>query len=406
SGMRWRGAAGITDNGLLRGDLLPANLPVQLAVNHPGTECNFALADAAKVTGVVQWPDLEPVQGARVRFTGGEGTKLELSPAAEIRWQMNSTMVANGIAKVDRSGRFTIAASPGALLDLRVVDVNETPIVGELLLYSVVAPTEQILTVPYPITLRAIHLGQLVPYARMLMHGLPPQRCSADGTLRALIASNAMARAEHGALRSPWLSISSSQLRQTVDFDMVNQLAALHVEFEAEFPVRNAAFHWKCDDGRELTERLHRSDNSGPFEIWLEPGSYELLVGPTAGERNGTFLLPITRKFNIRSTSASGPALQLDLQAKFGGKFKLQVLDENSQYLAGKIVVRSARGKEHLVQMTGDGEPGSFRAELTTCEDNLPPGPYELIIDLGAKGVHKRYVTIKQREQSPVALRL
>ncbi|MGK0203309.1 MAG: hypothetical protein ACI9S9_002387, partial [Planctomycetota bacterium] len=257
-----------------------------------------------------------------------------------------------------------------------------------------------------PITLRAIHLGQLVPYARMLMHGLPPQRSAADGTLRALIATNAIARAERGALRSPWLSISSSQLRQTVDFDMVNELAALHVEFKGEFPVRNAAFHWKCDDGRELTERLHRGDNSGPFEIWLEPGNYELLVGPTAGERNGTFLLPITRKFNIRSTSASSPALQLDLQAKFGGSFRLQVLNENSQYLAGKIVVRSARGKEHLVQMTGDGEPGSFRAELTTCEDNLPPGPYELIIDLGAKGVHKRYVTIKQREQSPVALRL
>jgi hypothetical protein len=404
--MRWRGTDGITDNGQLRGDVLPANKTVQLAINYPGTECNFTLADAAKVTGIIQWPDLEPIQGARVRFASREGTKLELSPSAEIRWQTNGTIVANGTTNVGRSGRFTIPASPGALLDLRVVDANEILIVGELMLYSVVAPIEQIITVPYPVTLRAIHQGQLVPHARILMHGLPPQRTRADGTLRAVVATNAMVRAEQGALRSPWQSVSSSQLRQTIDCDMASELAALHVEFEGEFPVRNAAFHWKCDDGRELTERLHRGDNSGPFEIWLEPGNYELQVGPTSGERNGTFLLPITRKFHIRKTNATGPALQLDLHAKLGGKFTLQVLDDNSQHLAGNILVRSARGKEHIVQMTGDGEPGSFRDEMTTCQGNLPPGPYEIVIDLGAKGVHRRYVTIKQRETSSVALRL
>lgn len=404
--MRWRGTDGITDNGQLRGDALPASKTVRLAINYPGTECNFTLADAAKVTGIIQWPDLEPVQGARVRFASREGTKLELSPSAEIRWQTNGTIVANGTTNVDRSGRFTIPASPGALLDLRVVDANEILTVGELMLYSIVAPIEQIITVPYPVTLRAIHQGQLVPHARMLMHGLPPHRTQADGTLRALVATNAMVRAEQGALRSPWQPVSSSQLRQTIDFDMANELAALHVEFEGEFPVRNAAFHWKCDDGRELIERLHRGDNSGPFEIWLEPGNYELQVGPTSGERNGTFLLPVTRKFHIRQTNATGPALQLDLHAKLGGKFTLQVLDNNSQHLAGKLLVRSAKGKEHIMQMTGDGEPGSFRDEITTCQGNLPPGPYEIVINLGAKGVHRRYVTIKQRETSSVALRL
>lgn len=406
SAMRWRGAAGITDNGQFRGDVLPANLPAQLAINHPGTECNFTLADAAQVTGVVQWTDLEPVRGARVRFVGREGNKLELSPAATMIWQQDGTMVATGIVNVDRFGRFTIPASPGELLDLRVVDANDTLIVGELMLYSVVAPIEQIITVPYPVTLRAVHQGQLVPYARMLMHGRPPQRAQADGTLRALITTNAMVRAEQGALRSPWQSISSSQLQQTIDFDMANELAALHVEFESELPVRNAAFHWKCDDGRELTERLHRGDNSGPFEMWLEPGNYELHVGPTAGERNGTFLLPITRKFHIRQMSATGSAMQLNLQAKFGGKFVLQVLGKNSQYLGGKILARSASGKERVLQMTGDGKPGTFAAELTTCQDNLPPGPYELVIDLGAQGVHTRYVTIKLLETTPVALRL
>jgi hypothetical protein len=406
SAMRWRGADDITDNGQLRGDVLPANRAVQLTINYPGTECDFTLADAAKVTGIIQWPNLEPVRGAHVRFTGSQGTKLELSPSAEIHWQTNGTIVANGTTSVDRAGRFTIPASPGAQLDLRVVNANDFLTVGDLMLYSVVAPIEQIITVPYPVTMRAIHQGQLVPHARMLMHGLPPIRTRADGTLSALVATNAMVRAERGALRSPWQSISSSQLRQTIDFEMVNELAMLHVEFEGELPVRNAAFHWKCDDGRKLTERLHRGDNSGPFEIWLEPGNYELRVGPTTGERNGTFLLPITRKFQIRRTNASEPALRLDLHAKLGGKFALQVLDENSQYLSGKLLARSSRGKEYIMQMTGDGEPGSFRDELTTCQDNLPPGPYELVIDLGARGVHRRYVTIKQRETSSVALRL
>jgi len=406
SAMRWRGANDITDNGQFRGDVLPANRAVQLAINHPGTGCDFTLADAAVVSGIIQWPDLEPVRGARVRFTTNQGTKLELSSAAELHWQANGTITANGTATVDHHGRFRIPASPGAQLDLQVVDANEVLTIGELMLYSVVAPVEQIITVPFPVTLRAIHQGQLVPHARILMHGLPPQRTQADGTLSALIAANAMVRAERGALRSPWQSIASSQLRQTIDFDMINELTVMQIEFDGEFPVRNAAFHWKCDDGRKLTERLHRSDNSGPFELWLEPGNYELHVGPTAGERNGTFLLPITRQFQIGKTSTSEPARQLSLHAKLGGKFALQVLDENSRHLGGEVLVRSARGKEYVVQMTGDGKPGSFRDELTTCEDNLPPGPYELVIDLGARGVHLRYVTIKQRETAPVTLRL
>ncbi|MGK0435240.1 MAG: hypothetical protein ACJA0V_004399, partial [Planctomycetota bacterium] len=121
---------------------------------------------------------------------------------------------------------------------------------------------------------------------------------------------------------------------------------------------------------------------------------------------NGTFLLPITRKFHIRQMGANGAAMRLNLQAKFGGKFVLQVLGKNSQYLGGKILARSANGKERVLQMTGDGKPGTFEAELTTCQDNLPPGPYELVIDLGAQGVHTRYVTIKLLETTPVALRL
>lgn len=411
NGMRWRLANGITDNnitdnGQLRGDLLPATLPVQLAVNYPGSECNFTLKPAAKVSGAVQWPNGEPVAGARVQFGCAEGNQLELSANAEIRWQMNGSMVACGITTVDRHGHFSIPASAGAELDLQVVAANDLPIIGELSKHRVVAPVEQMITLPFPVDLRAIHEGQLVPYARILMHGRPPLRARADGTRTALIATDAMVRAEQGALRSPWQSIASSQLEQTVDFHMANELAALHVEFEGEFPIRNAAFHWQCKDGRKQTERLQRGDSSGPFEIWLEPGDYELRVEATDGERNGTYLLPITRNFNIRQKAPTGPALRLDLPAKFGGTFVMHVLDDKGQFLGGKLTVRDSMDKDRLVRMTGDGKPGTFPAERTTCQDVLPPGPYELIIDLGAKGVHRRYVVIKARETSPVALRL
>src|SRR5690606_19547201 len=130
--MRWRLNNGISDNGELRCDFLPASLPVQLAMQHPGTACDFTLPQAATITGRVLWPDAQPANGARVQFTSGEGTRLTISPRAEIDWQASGTLTPCGTADIDDSGRYMIPACPGTTVELTVAEVAETRIVGTL----------------------------------------------------------------------------------------------------------------------------------------------------------------------------------------------------------------------------------------------------------------------------------
>ncbi len=398
--MMWRTMDGVNDSGNFRGDLLPTTRPVQLAINHPGTACDFTLADADSIDGTVLWPDRTPAVGAQLRFVLGDGIKLALSKHAEVMWQQSGSVVANGIAEIDDKGRFSVPTAPSAAATLTVIAVGKTRIIGKLPTQHVGAPATTEIMLPFPVTVRAVHDGQLVPHARVLIHGHSPHRAEADGTSSVLFATDAMARAEQGPLRSPWQSLASSHLEQTIDMVMRNQLVELQIEFDGKIRVRNAQFTWQCADGRKATETLSRGDSSGPFRMWLDPGDYELHVSAGRGERNGTFLLPIDRTFNTRTTN------KLVLPARFGGTFALQVLDDRGRYVAGSCTVRGVDGKKRMVRMEVGGKPGVFGAKTARCTDILAPGPYELLIDIDGFAQHKRYVQIKMFEVAPVVVRL
>jgi hypothetical protein len=403
--MAWRSADGISDNRHLRAELLPATLPVQLDLANPDIERNFMLADAAIIHGTVRWPDQLPVANATVRFGSSEGIKLKISSASELRWQADGTVTATGTAAVDANGHYSVPARPGATTPLTVVSIASCPIIGELPTHQVVAPTEHTITLPFPVTLRAVHQAQLVPYASILLHGMPPLRAQTDGTCTVLISGEAMVRAERGALRSPWQSISSSNRQQTIDFVMSNELVALHIEFEADVPVRHVMLDWRCEDGRRRTESLQRADDKAPFEILLEPGNYDLRITAAGDDGDGSYLVPITRKLRLARADATA-AMQLLLPASYGGTFRLQVLDENSRFVGGTCTIIGPDRKSRTAPMTGGGKPGVFPAAAVRCEDILSAGPYELEIDLGAAGVHKSYVIIKERQTAEVVLRL
>ena len=393
----------VTDNGQLRADLLPAGQPTQLAVEKAIADCDFKLNDAAIVTGRVQWPDCAPIAGAEVRFSGPGSTRLRVSRYAAINWQPNGSLVACGIATTDNQGQFTVPTNSSAQIDLAVVSLTHAKIVGELFTQGVVAPHESLYTVPFPVTLRAVHKGQLVPYAHMLMEGMRPLRAREDGTLNVVITQGAKVRAEQGSLRSKWRFVAANHLKQTVDLTMVNQLSELHVALEGDIPVHDATFSWRCEDGRASTDLLHRKDHDEPFQLWLEPGRYELTVGPTSGDRNASFLLPIVRNVDISKPRAT---TRLKLPSKFGGYLSLQVLDENGRFVAGNCKIRGPDGKIRPIRMHLDGLPGAFLAETSNCPEVLPTGPYELIVNLDNQVTHKRYFTILKCKTTTVVLRL
>ena len=348
----------------------------------------------------MRWPDGTPAVGAHVQFDLSGGTKLSLSQRAEVRWLKGREVYAAGIAEVSAAGQFAIPAADATEVTLRVTTVDRGHLIGEAPTHQVSAPATPQITLPFPVTVRAIQDGQLVPHARILIHGYPPHRAGRDGTSRLLLMTDASLRAEQGPARSPWQSLASNQLEQTIDMVMTNQLVELSVDFDGEIPLRNARFHWQCVDGRQATRDLTRDQDSGPFRLLLDPAKYLLRVSASEAEGNGKFLLPIKRAVNTRQTS------ELELTARFGGTFVLQVIDDRGRYVAGNCAVRGVDGKDLMLDLNVAGQPGAFAAETARCREILPPGPYALVIDLNGPTKHKRYMQIKPFETAAVVLRL
>ena len=397
--VNWRRDDGVCDNGCLASHLLPTCRAVQLTVGQP-VGCDFSLADASAANGSVVWPDQTPVAAAMVRFQHQGGTRLTISHQAEVRWQPGGAVQAGGVVTSDAQGRFCVPASDASEVTLSVVAVDGTRIVGQLPEHQVTVPATPKITLPFPVTLRAIYEDQLVPHARVLVHGDSPHRARPDGTLSLLLATEAIVRTEQGPVRSAWLSLASNQLRQTVDMIMENRLVELEIELDGEVPIHNAHFHWRCTDGRRATELLTRHDTGSPFGLLLEPGDYSLRVSAGNATDNSNYLIAVKRSFNTRQTN------RLVLPARFGGKFVLQVIDTQGHYVAGRCTVRGIDGAEHLLDLNVEGQPGAFAATTTRCNDVLPAGPYELVIDVGGPSKHRRYMQIKPFETTPVVLRL
>lgn len=398
--MRFRRTDGVNDNGSLRTDLLPNARQVQLAANRPGIACDFTLANASPVVGTVRWPDGTPASGCRVQVDAGTGTELTLSDASTLRWQPGGALSVSSTVYADNNGQFRVPTAAGTTVTMRVVHIANTRILGKLPTQQSVAPSEASIQLPFPVVLRAVHNGELQPHARILTKSDPPFRADLDGRSIVLAPAGTEARAEFGPLRSPWAKIRSGQEPQRIDLVMINALVELAVQLVGDHPVRNATINWRCDDGRRGTELRSVSDNDRTLRLWLDPGNYELRIAAGAGERNGTYLLPIERKLDLRRGT------ELTLPARFGGTFSLSVLDDKGRMVAGECVLRTPQGQEQKVHLTADRALGQFGPETVRCKDILEPGSYELIIDLGGQRVHKRYVTITERQTTAVVVRL
>jgi len=422
SGARFhRYDGGIADLGVMRSDLLPAATNILGSVGQATRVPDLVLPDAAHVQGTVRWADGRPVAMATVWIHARDGEPLRISEKASVRPTSTGGFAPGTNATTDDAGRFRLPAQAGVRCRVMVARLDGIEIVGDYITADAMAPQDIDFRVPLPLRLRALHDGTPAPSATIEVEAdwpasatgrlrLDPLSTEANGEAHFVTTlPNLHVRATAGSRQSAWTDIATTP-SGTVDLELTATLGELAIDFEGDFPVRNAHFDWTRDGGPEGRQHLLRDDSSGPFRLHLAPGRYHLRVTAAGGERNGLFLLPVERDVEVTMAPQN-----LTFPAQFGGRFTVHATDATGLYVGGSCRVLDASGVGrterfrtlHQDQSATVGAPG----ELLAGSPNdycglLPAGEYLLEFDFLDHGARQQRVTIKPREVTDVRIRL
>lgn len=402
----------VPDDMTLRSDLLPASTTVVGSVGAAKRVPDLVLLAAAALHGEVRWVDGEPLPGVWVQALPRGGRTLELSHSTFVQRHSDGTLSPSAQAQTDSSGRFVLPASPGAALDVQLVNLGQRPS-HHLVQQTVVLPAVQgqpvVFQLPRPVLVRAVAAGVVVPGSLIEADTWRRRFAEADGELSLVPNGHARVRAGHEGRRSAWRALSPDDAGTTVDLELVPVATEVRLEFTGDVLVRNTTVQWRRDDGQAGRERLLRDDRAGPFRLFLEPGRYRLIASALGGEHNGMFLLPCERDVEVGS-------LPIDLQvpAAFGGTFTVAATDANGGLVGGRCTVRDAEGRDWTGTFTNvraghqlSGALGELlHGAANRHERILPPGDYELLLEFEGQPPLRRHVTIRPREVVAVALRL
>lgn len=398
---------GIATLDTARPQLLPASARATGMLGSPRTVPDLVLGDAPTITGIVQWSDRTPIANAVLVELAGESDEFAL-PIAEssgVRRLKNGELVLGGGAVSRADGTFTMPWIASGTHRLMLARLKGAELVADVVTPALPPPARTVVAVPLPTIVRAVRDGAPVPYAT-IDTGMGTYRTDAHGELRIVAGIDLTVMAQSGPARSAPATVGPGQIGQTVDLQLTTALTRVVIEFTGEFRVRNAAFRWRRDDGTEGRQFSARDDRGDPFELFLAPGHYALHTGPSGGERNGLYLLPIDREIDVGTAE-----LRLELPAVFGGTFTLQVTDGTGRPVAGTCSVHAANGDDvtapFLSATNALDAPGVFTddspARFTRI---LPSGTYDLELTFAEFGVQRTKVEIRARETAEVRLRL
>jgi hypothetical protein len=401
-----RGAFGQPDN--LRPELLPNHVLADGSIGVARELPDIVLARAALLRGTVHWFDGAPIAVAHVQATPHGGAVLRLGPNALVARTTDGHLVPGGSTVTDANGGFVLPAANGVAVDIAVTRLPEVHLLGDFV--RTVTPPQAIdVRLPRPIRLRTRHAGDAVASAIVEITTFGSLATNATGTLDVVSEQPLRVRATRERLRSAWVDVPADAGGTTIDLVLTDERVPVTIEFDGELRVRNTTIDWRRDDGERGSQHLARDDNSGPFRVFLEPARYRLDVGPGGGERNGVFLLPITRDVDL----GTGP-VALRLPATFGGMFTVTATDSSGVHVAGTCRVHDSSGADcsapFRVRDDGHERRGKVGELLpggtNDCTRVLAPGDYELDFEFVHHGTQRQRLTIRPREVSDVRLRL
>ena len=413
------------DNGRIRADLLPTWVHASGGVAAPNEVGDVTLPRPAHLTGVVRWSDGPVMPGAYVSaYCPGLRTILLGTRVGHYSLVVreDGTIVSSVSVVADDNGAFVVAAPAGVRMSLSAQPRSGSwNSVSSSAKTTASAPQHVDVVVPRPVVLRVTREGSPVRRATVRLEAAPgspslgvqTNRTDDHGEMWLQLGEHRVVIAAYeGSLRSAPRTLGPEDAGKQYELALENALAQVRVEFAGDVPVRNTHLRWNRADGTAGgSEHLKRDDSASPFLIHVEPGTWKLRAGPSHGERNGLFLMPVERSIDVPPEG-----LDLTLPAVFGGQLHVHATDSAGVHVAGACRIIDGSGAERLPTFLvwsanrtfgTRGAAGEVKAGgPNECDEILSSGDYTVLLDFGASGSRRERVTIRPREVTELRIRL
>ncbi|HEX6812234.1 MAG TPA: sigma-70 family RNA polymerase sigma factor [Planctomycetota bacterium] len=172
---------------------------------------------------------------------------------------------------------------------------------------------------------------------------------------------------------------------------------------------------------RKLNGWLSRRDQqAGGIVLRPEPG--DTVIALTGKAPPGRYRLTLGYNHNaagtdrfvlnhVQEVTVGSEPLQLAAHLQHGGLIRCAVRARDGLFVGGKARLVAADGTESLPSfdspINGLGRNGHlWGSEPSVTFHPMPPGRYELVLDLGSHGTHRRFVDVRACETAEVAITL
>ena len=414
--------------------LIATAMPAQVDRQQEHALGDLQLTPSVAITGAVRGPAGEPFPGVHVGWAPADTTwglildAFTVSGLAaggvhvDVARRSGGSSFSGGTA-TDPGGRFTIPATAGTTGYVFLMNQSGEGEIERLVPErKVTAPATVDFALLAPACVRVLTAGkptanQIVRFEIDIAAGREPSlenyRTGADGELRIL-------REREARLRGRILRPGREPLTFDVPADatpgnpLVVELGTVattpvQVVLTSEVPLHT------------LTGTLSRLDvppapipmqaKTAPPLVALEaavpPGRYRLRLTSSKAGGNDSFVL-----WHTQDVTVGNEPMQVPVHVQHGGRIRIDVQSKDGQFAPGKVRLVDANGKETAPSLhapgRGNGPGGELWAPgpLLTAQSALPPGRYEVVVDLGAHGVHRRFVDVRRCEVGEVTITL
>lgn len=397
-----------------RDDLLPAiaRAPARFGeVTDVGT---LMLDPPAQITGELRDPQGRPVAGERVHWWPSPGScDLEITRELTLAGPTWDDLIVAPWASTDERGAFRLVARNGQRGTMYFAQ-------GPSLLEPFTDMREITAPVHVPIqlggntaVLRVMQGGSPLPGAYMLwekFRGGVLQRTDERGELRLL---RSKAEVQKVSLKARGLKVDVELPLDTApDRPIVLDLgeavlAPVEFDVTSAITVQQFSAMFRATGSKSSDSRIVKRDAEGRYRCDVGPGDYELWVG-SANKAEGDDRFLCAQRVQV-ALPVRGVRCAISIQ--HGGRLRVQAHDAHGVHLAGVVTLTTPDGtaaKPGLQDAKGyfskDGRLAGDGPVVTN--EILVPGTWQVELDLGVRGIHRRTVEVRATEITEVDVTL
>ncbi|HEX6812957.1 MAG TPA: sigma-70 family RNA polymerase sigma factor [Planctomycetota bacterium] len=393
----------IATSNMVRSELLPACVQRRARFLAREQVPALVLAASALVDGTVVFPDGRPAPDITVSLSCVGDATVSASPLAVVWWRDDSCAPLP-FAVTDELGRFELRGDPRRSAVVAIGPGPDRP---------TQKPIERAVTPPAHVEIRLD--GRLVQ-VRSRIDGRPASVSfvAGDGRTMGLMGTNergemtmlvpegqafCLRTLENGCTVCEKKLEAGQPLPELIEIDLQHLLTVpVTVELEDAIAAGGAQFEWLLAGGSRFGHEVRFAVRGadGLFHFDVPPGRHRLRIrGTRDGPGMDEFLIASEHEVEVPPAGAA-----LRVPTAHGGRIRIEVVDARGLRVPGAVKLVDPSGRESAPLFRGrqDGteRPGVLlEQKASETYDNLPVGRYELAVDLGARGVHRRSVDVR-----------